>query len=376
MNILVHTSLDEISAADWERLNTTANPTLSHTFLSTLEHNHCVGETFGWLGHHLAAYDDNDQLVGAMLLYLKDNSYGELVFDWSWAEAYHRQGLPYYPKGVCAIPYTPATGPRLLVAPGQDSDRVAAQLIEAALQQAHEQRLSSLHWLFTDPADTRLLQQQGMSTRLDVQYHWHNRQYRDFDDFLSRLTSRRRKEIRRERRQVQQTGLQIELISGHDATAQDLLDADAFYRSTYDRKYGVATLNAGFFLELASHAPDSLLLVFARQKQARVACAIFFVGPDTLYGRNWGCNTYVPNLHFELCYYQGIEYCIHNGLETFEPGAQGEHKISRGFLPVETWSAHWIADQGFRAAIDEFTHNEQRAMQAHIEILSEKSPYK
>jgi len=376
LNIRIHTSLDEINATAWDKLNQTGNPTLSHRFLSALEHNNCVGRKFGWIGHHLAAYDESDTLVGAMLLYIKDNSYGELVFDWSWADAFHRAGLPYYPKGVCAIPYTPATGPRLLVAAQVNADEVCNYLYDAALQQAGLLRLSSLHWLFTNEADTHFLQQRGLAIRLDCQYHWTNQAYQDFDDFLSRLTSRRRKEIRRERRQARESGLQIDVVNGHQASAQQLLDAAHFYQTTYDKKAGLATLNHGFFCELAEHAPDALLLIFARDRDRAIACAIFFVGSDTLYGRNWGCDTYIPNLHFELCYYQGIDYCIKNGLQHFEPGAQGEHKISRGFMPTETWSAHWIAHNAFRAAITEFASNEKRAMQVHIDILKEKSPYK
>lgn len=376
MNIRVHSSLDQINATDWDHLNHTGNPTLSHRFLSALEHHHCVGRKFGWIGNHLAVYNGADQLIGAMLLYIKDNSYGELVFDWAWADAYQRAGLPYYPKGVCAIPYTPVTGPRLLVAPEQNTGEISTQLIDAALQLAGQLHLSSLHWLFTDQADTRLLEQHGMAMRLGCQYHWHNQQYDQFDDFLSQLSSRRRKEIRRERRQVRESGLQIDIVNGRQATQQQLHDADHFYQTTYDKKAGLATLNFGFFSELAEYMPDSLLLIFARDQQHNVACAIFFVGPDTLYGRNWGSDIYVPNLHFELCYYQGIEYCIQNRLQHFEPGAQGEHKISRGFMPGATWSAHWIADDTFRNAISEFACNEQRAMQAHIEILQQKSPYK
>jgi len=376
LNIRIHASLDEISATDWDKLNQTGNPTVSHRFLSALEHNNCVGKKFGWVGHHIAAYDESDALVGAMLLYIKDNSYGELVFDWSWADAFHRSGLPYYPKGVCAIPYTPATGPRLLVAAQANADEVRNHLFDAALQQARLLQLSSLHWLFTNEADTGFLQQHGLAIRLDCQYHWHNQGYQDFDDFLSRLTSRRRKEIRRERRLAHESGLQIDVVSGHQASTQQLLDAAHFYQTTYDKKAGLATLNHGFFCELAEHAPDTLLLIFARDHDRAIACAIFFVGADTLYGRNWGCDTYIPNLHFELCYYQGIDYCIDHGLQHFEPGAQGEHKISRGFMPTETWSAHWIAHDAFRAAITDFASNEKRAMQAHIEILKEKSPYK
>jgi len=376
LNIRIQTSLDEINAADWDRLNQTGNPTLSHRFLSALEHNNCVGRKFGWISHHITAYDESDTLVGAMLLYIKDNSYGELVFDWSWADAFHRAGLPYYPKGVCAIPYTPATGSRLLVAARANADEVRNHLYEAALQQAQQLRLSSLHWLFTDENDTRFLQQQDLAIRLDCQYHWHNQAYQDFDDFLSRLTSRRRKEIRRERRLARESGLEITIVNGHQASAQQLLDAAHFYQTTYDKKAGLATLNHGFFTELAEHAPGTLLLMFAGDRDRNIACAIFFVGPDTLYGRNWGCDTYVPHLHFELCYYQGIDYCIKNGLQHFEPGAQGEHKISRGFMPTETWSAHWIAHEAFSAAITEFASNEKRAMQAHIETLQEKSPYK
>ncbi len=375
MQLRIVEALDDIAAADWNALSGDGNPFLCHAFLTALEHHQCVGERFGWLPRHLAVYDQ-ERLVGAVPLYLKDNSYGELVFDWAWADAYQRAGLRYYPKAVVAIPYTPATGPRLLLHPGADADRVADVLIDAALGLSRELGLSSLHWLFTNAADTRRLQSRDFLLRKGVQFHWHNPGYRDFDEFLDRFTAQKRKKLKRERRRVSEAGIEMRIVHGHEASDEHWRVAHGFYASTFDRKSGYATLSLEFFREIGRTMGEQVVLVFAYVADQPVACAINLRSGDTLYGRHWGCNADYHSLHFEACYYQGIDYCIAQGLRSFEPGAQGEHKISRGFLPAVTWSAHWLADDKFSAAIADFLRREDRAMSDYIDELAEHSPYR
>jgi uncharacterized protein len=375
MELRIATAIDDVEAGEWNRVAGTGHPFLRHEFLSALERHGAVGEQYGWLPRHLLAREDG-RLIGAVALYLKDNSYGEFVFDWAWADAYHRHGLTYYPKAVVSIPYTPATGPRLLVHPRADRARVAPALVELARTLMEQEGLSSLHWLFTDTDDTALLREQGFMPRLGCQFHWHNRGYQDFEEFLARLNSRKRKQLRRERRQVREAGIELQVVHGHDMSHEQWSVMHAFYRSTFERKSGIPTLSQAFFEEVSRTMGEQLVLVFAHHQGRPVAGAINFRGDDTLYGRHWGCQEAFHSLHFEACYYQGIEYCIANGLRVFEPGAQGEHKISRGFLPTATWSAHWIQDEGFRAAIGDFLRREQLGMRDYMETLAEQSPYR
>jgi len=375
MPIAVHDSIQDLSAAEWNRLGTCDNPFVRYEFLAALERHGCVGESFGWIPQHLAYRDSRGRLLGAVPLYLKDNSYGEFVFDWSWADAYDRAGGRYYPKLVVAAPYTPATGPRLLLADDAPAD-VADRLIDAALDHARRLEVSSLHWLFTDDAQTARLERHGLMRRTGCQFHWHNRGYRDFDDFLAAFTAEKRKKVRRERRRVQESGLAIEVVSGDGASDEQIATAEMFYRTTFDKKWGVATLNLPFFREVAERMGEQLVLLLARDASRYVAGAICFRSRDTLYGRHWGCVAEYHSLHFELCYYQGLEYCIREGLARFEPGAQGEHKVSRGFLPTPTWSAHWIADPRFAQAIGDFLRREHRGMEHYMEELAGHSPFK
>lgn len=374
MQVQIVESLDKLPAAAWNALAGDANPFLSHAFLSALEHHQCVGEGYGWWPQHLALYDES-RLIGAVPLYIKDNSYGELVFDWGWADAYARAGLRYYPKAVVAIPYTPATGPRLLLAADCNRELAIDTLLSAAETLCREQGLSSLHWLFTNATDNSALQARGLLLRRGVQFHWHNAGYRDFEDFLQRFTAHKRKKLKRERRRVAEAGIELRIVHGHEADAEQWRIAHHFYASTFDRKSGIATLNLPFWRELGQRLGEAVVLVFAYADQKPVACAINLRGRDTLYGRHWGCAADYHSLHFEACYYQGIEYCIRHGLSHFEPGAQGEHKISRGFEPTSTWSAHWIADARFRAAIGDFVGREDRAMRDYIEELKQHLPY-
>lgn len=376
MKIRTLESLGEIPSSQWNALVQDGNPFLRHEFLSALEHHRCVGERTGWLPRHLACFDDQGQLLGAAPLYIKSNSYGEFVFDWGWAEAYRRHGLPYYPKLVSAIPFTPATGQRLLLAPSAQRPAIARALIEHALEETRELGCSSLHWLFTTPEDMGPLLAQGLISRLGCQFHWHNPGYRDFQDFLDTLTAKKRKNIKRERRLVQEAGLELQILRGTEASETQWRSLHAFYCSTFHRLGGMPTLTLPFFQEIATTMGEQILLVLAREGHRAVAGAISFQSETTLYGRHWGCRADYDSLHFEACYYQGIDYCIRHGLQRFEPGAQGEHKISRGFLPVLTRSAHWLVHTGFREAVADFLRRETPAVEDYARELAQHSPYR
>ncbi|MEQ6341496.1 MAG: GNAT family N-acetyltransferase [Gammaproteobacteria bacterium] len=375
MQLTLLDSLNTLPAAQWNSLAGDENPFLRHEFLAALERHHCVGAEAGWWPQHLIV-EDNGQLLGAVPMYLKNNSYGEFVFDWAWAEAYQRSGLHYYPKLVVSIPYTPATGSRLLLADTPNREAVADLLIEGALNHARNLNLSSMHWLFTDDADTQRLERHGLMRRVGCQYHWTNQGYRDFDDFLSDFSAEKRKKVKRERRQVRESGVALELLNGHQISDEQWDIFHAFYASTFDEKGGIASLTPEFFKELGRTMPDQTLLIMARHDGRHVAGAFFLRGRDTLYGRHWGCTEHFHSLHFEACYYRAIDYCIEHGIKRFEAGAQGEHKISRGFLPTPTYSAHWIAHEGFRNAIEDFLTREKIVMGRYMQELAEHSPYK
>ncbi len=367
--------LSTIEPADWNRVAGPINPFIQYEFLIALERNRCLDE-FGWYSQHIVLYDDQDQLVAAMPMYLKDNSYGELVFDWAWADAYHRSGIPYYPKLVTAIPYTPATGPRILVEESHHYDEYAKQLTDSAIKHAESIKASSLHWLFTNKRDTDFLKSQGLSMRLGCQFHWQNLPYENFDDFLSHLSSSKRKKIKRERRQVKEQGIEIEVRHGDEMNEALWAIYHNFYSSTFAKKSGMATLSRDFFEEIGQSMPRNVVVVFAKHQNQYVASAFNMRDQSTLYGRHWGCSEEFHSLHFEACYYQGLDYCIEHGLNSFEPGAQGEHKISRGFLPTDTWSAHWISHPEFNQVIKNFTDQEQQGMQDYIDSLCDHSPFK
>jgi len=370
------TTLADIPAADWNALVEPDNPFARHEFLLAMERHDAVGKTFGWYPQYLLARD-NGRLFGAVPMYLKDNSYGELVFDWAWADAYERSGLAYYPKLVVGIPYTPATGQRLLVHPDAEYARVASDLIEAATEHARQLGVSSLHWLFTNEPDTALFRQHpDYLLRLGCQFHWTNRNYRDFDDYLGQLTSPKRKKIKQERRRVREQGIKLEILHGDEISDAQWDVWHRFYTGTFDRKYGYATFANGFFREIGRTLPDYIVLILAKHQDDYVAGAFNLRGTKTLYGRHWGCDAHFDALHFEACYYQGLKYCIDNKVQRFEPGTQGEHKIARGFLPAETWSAHWIADQKFRRLISQFLEQETKGMQQYMLELHGHSPFR
>jgi uncharacterized protein len=372
---LIH-HLDEIAANEWNALEGGIdNPFLRHEFLAGLERFGCVGDHWGWLPHHLVVYQD-DRLVGAVPMYLKYNSYGELVFDWNWADAYRRAGLDYYPKLVVAVPYSPVTGPRLLINAALDRQKIADTLIEQAIELAKRLEVSTLHWLFPNQRDIQQLQSHGLLQRCDVQFHWHNQGYQHFDDFLATFNAEKRKKLKRERRRVQEQAVEIEILHGHQTTVEHWQTFHRFYCNTFDRRGGHPTLSEAFFRHLSESMPDSVVLMLAKQAGRYVAGALSLRSSDTLYGRHWGCEERFHSLHFELCYYQGIDYCIEHGLKHFEPGAQGEHKVARGFEPTTTWSAHWIANPGFAQAIGDYLAQERPAMEEYRQELNDHLPFR
>ena len=367
--------IKDIHAREWNALGAAAYPFLRHEFLCALETEDCLGERFGWLPRHLTLWNAEGRLIGAAPLYLKFNSYGEFVFDWAWADAYQRNGLRYYPKLVSASPYTPATGPKLLVHPDAPAD-TRRMLASAALELARQTGVSSLHWLFTTPTETTELESLGLLPRIGCQFHWHNQGYADFDAFLATLTSAKRKNIRKERKRVSEAGVSFRLLDGKRASEQDWTVFHALYESTFQRHGGIPTLSLGFFRSIAESMPGQVLLIMAEHGMRPVAAAFCLIGPDTLYGRHWGCSEHFDKLHFEACYYQGLDYCIRRGLTHFEPGAQGEHKIARGFLPVETQSAHWLADERFSGIIGRHLSDERAGMMHYIEAMNQRSPFR
>lgn len=334
----------------------------------------CVGERLGWQPRHICIYE-KDRLIGAMPLYEKYNSYGEFVFDNAWADAYERHGLRYFPKLVAAVPYTPAAGQRLLIAKNRFSE-IAPVLIKTALKLTGMVNASSFHCLFPLEQEIEYYAQQKFYIRHDAQFHWHNRNYQSFEEFLATLSSKKRKNIRQERRKVNEAGIKLRVLDGHKATAKDWQNWSLFYQKTFDEKWGIATFNYDFFSAVAKQLPDQVVLILADLENRCIAGSLMYKSDTTLYGRHWGCIENINSLHFEACYYQGIEYCIRHGINTFEPGAQGEHKIARGFLPTLTRSAHWLADEPFRVPIENFISHEKKAVSDYIEYLGKSSPYK
>ncbi len=370
-------SLNDLPAAEWNALIPDRHPFLSHEFLSALERHGCVGEAVGWRPWHVLCRDDAGHLLGAAPLYLKTHSYGEFVFDWGWAEAYRRHRQPYYPKLVSAIPYTPVTSPRLLLRPGQPRPQAITQaILDFTLEECRRLQLSSCHWLFPTPADLEPLLAKGFLPRLGCQFHWQNPGYRDFQDFLDTLTAKRRKNINRERRRVGEAGLELRILSGRDLSETQWRVVHELYGSTFHRLGGLPTLTLPFFQDIAETLGDQFLVVLAFAEGREVAAALSFRSADALYGRHWGCRADYDSLHFEACYYQGLEYCIQHRLQRFEPGAQGEHKVYRGFLPTLTGSAHWIAHPGFRQAIADFLDRETPALRDYARSWLQHSPYR
>jgi predicted N-acyltransferase len=376
MRFQICSSLSRVEANDWNALISDGDPFLRYEFLRALERHDCVGERTGWHPQHLLGFDQSDRLVAAMPLYLKTNSYGEFVFDWAWADAYQRYGMRYYPKLVSAIPFTPATGARMLLHPAIDPASGRAALAAEAVRLASSLGVSSYHCLFHPTDELAAYEAQSMHRRLGCQYHWRNNRYVNFEDFLAALSSKKRKNIRRERRLVAESGLTLEIVSGSDMNEARWAITHRFYESTFDRRGGFATLTLPFFQEIGETMGDQVVLCLAYDGPREVAGAVCLRSDTTLYGRHWGCDKDYDSLHFEACYYQGIEYCIDNGLQRFEPGAQGEHKVHRGFLPTLTYSSHWIENEGMRRAINDFLEREGPAVKDYAAQLMTHSPYR
>ena len=374
MHTKLYSSLDQIDRGAWNALVEDDYPFLRHEFLASMEANRCVGEHAGWIPRHIGCHDRSGRLIGALPLYEKHNSWGEFVFDYAWADAYHRAGIDYYPKLVNAIPFTPASGQRLLVEEAA-REEIAGRLLAGARQLMLKGEFSGIHSLFVRNQDFALLDQDQPLYRIDCQFHWHNRDYRDFEEFLATLRSKKRKNIRQERRKVEQSGVRIRRLNGHDASEQDWRDFTSMYRAIYDRKYGAPAFNTRFFIDVAKAIPDQVVLVLVDAGGECIAGALMYSDRHTLYGRHWGCRGYLDSLHFEVCYYQGIEHCIEHGLKRFDPGAQGEHKVARGFVPTRTRSLHWIAGRPFRQAIADFVERERAGVQGYIQAVEAHSPY-
>jgi uncharacterized protein len=352
------------------------NPFVSHDFLSSLEDSSSVGVHSGWQPHYLLAEESDGTLAGAAPCYLKSHSRGEYVFDHGWADAFERAGGDYYPKLQVAVPFTPVTGPRLLVPPGPRADSVRGALADALAHIAADNGLSSAHVTFLTEAEWRLLGARGFLQRTDQQFHWENAGYATFDDFLAALSSRKRKTIRRERKEALENGIEVRWLTGSDL-AEEVWDAFfAFYMETGSRKWGRPYLTRQFFSIVGERMGDRILLVMARRAGRWIAGAINFIGDDALYGRNWGAIEHHPFLHFELCYYQAIDFAIANGIKRVEAGAQGEHKLARGYLPKTTYSAHFIANPALRRAIGDYLARERAYVREAHEELAAAAPFR
>lgn len=375
VSITAHTTLTAFTAEEWDRLNSTAHPFLSYAFLSALEQSGSVGEQTGWDMLFLAARDEaSGALAGALPVYVKHHSYGEYVFDHSWAHAFERAGGRYYPKLLCAVPFTPVPGPRLLY--DKNYPEIAASLLSALETIARQNQISTAHMNFITDDDRRILEDKGWMIRTGVQFHWQNNKYQTFDDFLASLTSRKRKTLRKERQSLQQHGITFHQLTGDAITADHWDRFYQFYMATIEKKWGGAYLTETFFHQIGAGMADEILLVMAQRDGQFIAGALNFIGQKTLYGRNWGCVEEVPNLHFETCYYQAIDFAISRGLTTVEAGAQGLHKVQRGYLPVYTYSAHWVAEQPFADAIGRFLRQEQQDVEQDARSIEEISPYR
>ncbi len=370
----LHASIHEVEPAEWDTCAGASNPFVSHAFLSAVEDSGSAGPRTGWMPRHAGLRDAGGRLVAAAPMYAKSHSYGEYVFDHGWADAFERAGGRYYPKLQVAAPFSPVPGPRLLCRPGCG---IAPEALAAGLAQACEElKLSSVHVTFCEAAEWAALGEAGWLQRIGIQYHWHNQDFAHFDDFLAALASRKRKALRRERRDANAAGLVFHTLRGDDIKQRHWDAFYRFYQATSDRKWGSAYLTRGFFGLLSERLGDSVVLMMAEHEGKLVAGALNLLGADTLYGRNWGAIGDFPFLHFELCYYRAIEFAIEHRLARVEAGAQGEHKIQRGYLPVPTYSAHFITHPGLRRAVAGFVEQERASRLEEIAGLSELGPYR
>ena len=379
--VVFHDRIDSINPYQWDALHASQHPFIKHAFLNALEKHNCL-QPFGWSPKHITIWDSHGELMAAMPFYQKSNNYGEFVFDQAWEQAWNQIGLPYYPKMVTATPYTPVMGPRLLIRADLSEtlkNDLFTQLYESMCRFVEEHNMSGAHILFSDR-----FQQQELAKTLDnhlycrsgFQFHWQNDGYECFDDFLQSLKPKKRKNISRERRAVQDAGITFRVLNGLQASDKDWEDFDYFYQKTFLEKWSTPTLNTNFFKDIGKQLAEHIVLVLADQAGDCIAGALMFKSDTHLYGRHWGCAKEVKDLHFETCYYQGIEYAIKHGLQTFEPGAGGEHKIARGFLPTKIDSYHWLPLNPFGERLDDFIQQESDAVYAYLDECSQHSPFK
>ncbi|MBN8241431.1 N-acetyltransferase [Nitratireductor aquimarinus] len=384
VTLTVSPSFADMPASDWEALagagpqaaGAPYNPFVSHAFLSSLEESGCAVRESGWLGQHLFLRSEEGVLLGAVPCYLKSHSQGEYVFDHGWADAFERAGGHYYPKLQVSVPFTPATGPRLLVRDGIAPDAVRHALAEGLKTLTDRLGVSSVHVTFARDEDIAALDDAGFLLRTDQQFHFFNRGYENYDDFLGTLASRKRKALKKERRTALENGIEIEWLTGAGLTEAVWDDFFAFYLDTGSRKWGRPYLNRRFFSLIGERMADDILLVMARREGRYIAGAINFIGSDTLFGRNWGCIEHHPFLHFEVCYHQAIEFAIARGLSTVEAGAQGQHKLARGYEPVTTRSAHYIPHPGLRRAVAQYLELERRDVAEINRVLETHTPFR
>lgn len=372
----IATSIADVPAAEWNALGQGGVPFLRHEFLAALESTGRVGGTTGWTPAHVTLRDESNRLIGAVPLYAKAHSWGEFVFDFSWAQAYARYGDAYYPKLIAATPYTPATGPRLLVHPAADAGATRAALARTLVAYAETIGASSVHVQFPTAAEAAELTDLEWLPRLDCQFHWTNPGYADFDDFLATFTAEKRKKAKRERRRVQEAGIRFEIRAGAELDLATWTRVHALHAGTFHRHGHEPYLSLDFFRTVSETLPEALKVVLASRDHEIVATAILFEGADTLYGRYWGAGGDYHSLHFETCYHQGVEYAIRRGLKRFEPGTQGEHKIARGFAPTLTHAAHYIVEPGYRRAIAAFLREERAHIERYHAAASDHTPFK
>lgn len=375
MRTNISTSISDIDASAWDALDSGGAPFLRHAFLAALEHTGCVGPGTGWTPAPITLHDERG-LAAAAPAYVKSHSFGEFVFDFSWAQAYGQHGLAYYPKLVVGVPFTPAAAPRLLVRPDLDAQAARRALVRAIEEFAAERDFSSVHGLFVSDADRATFDAAGWLSRFDVQFHWSNADYRDYEHFLEGFTAKFRKNAHRERRRISEAGLDCETLLGPDLDRRAIDEVYDLHRDTFLRHGHEPYLTRAFFRALPAALGDAFMVKRARTAGETVAASVFYWDPSALYGRYWGTSEQYHSLHFELCYHQGIDFCIERGIRRFEPGTQGEHKVSRGFVPQKTWSAHWIVDPRFRAAIGDYLAREGAHIERYAHEIERHVPYR
>ena len=379
-NIYAIDSLSKIPISEWNKCaqskDRELNPFISHEFLSSLEESDSVSEKTGFQPLHIVIKDKSHKLIGCCPLYLKSHSYGEYIFDWNWAQAYENAGGKYYPKLLCGVPFTPVTSPRFLIKNKKESNKITEQLLTSMKKLVNDLGVSSLHITFPEKEELYTTEKLGFLTRVSQQFHWKNNNYNDFNDFLAELSSRKRKNIKKERKLANSLDIDFLTLTGNDIKKEHWDAFYQFYLNTIDKKWGTAYLNRSFFEILSNKIPEKIVLIIGKRKKDIICGALNFLGDNTLYGRNWGSIVNEKMIHFEVCYYRAIDFAIKHKLSTVEAGAQGLHKLQRGYLPKKTYSSHWINNMEFRDAIKVFLKKEKKIITDEIKFLNNKNPFK